>query len=118
MHQSLQLRAKLPYANDASFDSFHSQHNARLCLPETRIAILEDICTWIEGLDSGDKSIFWLNGMAGTGKSTVARTIAHKYAGLNKLGASFFFSGVLGTLAMPENFALPLQLIWHVLPSL
>ena len=30
--------------------------------------------------------------MAGTGKSTVARTVAREYHAQNKLGASFFFS--------------------------
>jgi len=36
--------------------------------------------------------IFWLNGMAGTGKSTIAQTIAHRYHDANLLGASFFCS--------------------------
>jgi hypothetical protein len=30
--------------------------------------------------------------MAGTGKSTIARTVAYKYSGQKRLGASFFFS--------------------------
>jgi hypothetical protein len=30
--------------------------------------------------------------MAGTGKSTIARTIAHEYYDKERLGASFFFS--------------------------
>jgi hypothetical protein len=37
------------------------------------------------------KPIFWLNGMAGTGKSTIARTIARSFADNGQLGASFFF---------------------------
>jgi hypothetical protein len=45
---------------------------------------------WAEGRD--ERCIFWLCGMAGTGKSTIARTIARKYFGQNHLGASFFFS--------------------------
>ncbi|KAF2183610.1 hypothetical protein K469DRAFT_582108, partial [Zopfia rhizophila CBS 207.26] len=36
--------------------------------------------------------IFWLNGLAGTGKSTIARTIARTYSEHGRLGASFFFS--------------------------
>lgn len=39
-----------------------------------------------------EKPIFWLCGMAGTGKSTVARTIAHDLAEQQRLTASFFFS--------------------------
>ena len=35
--------------------------------------------------------IFWLNGMAGTGKSTIALTIASEYHQKGKLGGSYFF---------------------------
>src|SRR5204863_7838822 len=34
----------------------------------------------------------WLNGMAGTGKSTIARTVAREFYSQGRLGASFFFS--------------------------
>ena len=36
--------------------------------------------------------IFWLTGLAGTRKSTIARTIARRYFEQRRLGASFFFS--------------------------
>lgn len=45
---------------------------------------------WIWSHDSS--CIFWLNGMAGTGKSTIARTIARKMNERKCLGASFFFT--------------------------
>ena len=35
--------------------------------------------------------MFWLNGMAGTGKSTVSRTMAKFFKQSKILGASFFF---------------------------
>lgn len=35
--------------------------------------------------------MFWLNGMAGTGKSTIARTVAQRLAEAGALGGSFFF---------------------------
>ena len=44
---------------------------------------------WAE--DAQGKCIFWLNGMAGTGKSTISRTIGHTFAENGQLGASFFF---------------------------
>jgi shikimate kinase len=37
------------------------------------------------------KSIFWLKGMAGTGKSTISWTVAESLKNTNYLGASFFF---------------------------
>jgi len=42
--------------------------------------------------DSNSKCIFWLNGMAGTGKSTISRTIALELAEKKRLAASFFFT--------------------------
>jgi MoxR-like ATPase len=57
---------------------------------DTRVDVLKQITTWAE--ESHGECIFWLNGMAGTGKSTIARTIARKYYELGNLGASFFFS--------------------------
>jgi hypothetical protein len=80
--------AKLPIATGASFDSHNQEHNAR-CLPNTRTELLDQITKWADDKDS--KPIFWLSGMAGTGKSTIARTIAHSFASHDQLGASFFF---------------------------
>jgi hypothetical protein len=79
----------LPYAAQAVFNSSDTQHDP-LCLPDTRIDVLEQIRAWADGTNK--KCIFWLNGFAGTGKSTIARTIARKYYDQNRLGGSFFFS--------------------------
>ncbi len=48
--------------------------------------------------------VFWLDGMAGTGKSTIARTIARRCADAKMLGASFFFSRDGGDLANVRKF--------------
>ncbi|EMD58222.1 hypothetical protein COCSADRAFT_351273 [Bipolaris sorokiniana ND90Pr] len=85
--QKLDL-AKLPVAIGASFNSHNEEHNAR-CLPNTRTELLDEITTWVNNKDG--KSIFWLSGMAGTGKSTIARTVAQSFASRGQLGASFFF---------------------------
>ncbi|KAF4545816.1 Vegetative incompatibility protein HET-E-1 [Lasiodiplodia theobromae] len=85
--QKLDL-SKLPTAKDASFDSHADEHDAR-CLPETRVTLREDIKKWAE--DKHSECIFWLNGMAGTGKSTISRTVAQSFADEGVLGASFFF---------------------------
>jgi NACHT domain len=50
------------------------------------------------------KCIFWLSGMAGTGKSTISRTVAHTFAGQNRLGGSFFFTRGKGDLALTTKF--------------
>ena len=67
--------SKLPYADGANFDS-HGRQNEPYCLLDTRVDILCQIIKW--SADPYQKTIFWLNGMAGTGKSTIARTIIYR----------------------------------------
>ena len=43
-------------------------------------------------MDKSDQHVFWLNGLAGTGKSTIAQTFAETSFADGKLGASFFCS--------------------------
>ncbi len=80
--------AKLPIAKHATFDSHVDEHDAR-CHPDTRVDLMQKITTWAD--DSQSECIFWLNGMAGTGKSTISRTVAQSFADKGVLGASFFF---------------------------
>ncbi|KAH8585978.1 putative F-box and wd40 domain protein [Bisporella sp. PMI_857] len=77
----------LPIAENAPFDSYDKRHDP-LCLPNTRTGVLHEIISWFT---QDKKCIFWLNGAAGTGKSTIARTVARKYFKEKRLGASFFF---------------------------
>jgi adenylylsulfate kinase-like enzyme len=48
--------------------------------------------------------IFWLEGMAGTGKSTIARTTARELHGRGHLGAGFFFTHCGGDVGRAELF--------------
>ena len=73
-----------------------------ICLEDTRVGLLQDILRWSK--TPGDACIFWLNGMAGTGKSTIARTVARKWDDEKRLGASFFFSRGQGDLAHASKF--------------
>lgn len=88
--------SKLLYADGANFDSPERQ-NEPYCLPDTRVDILHQIMKW--STDPCQKTIFWLNGMAGTGKSTIAQTIARNLTEQNRLAASFFFSKGRGDLS-------------------
>jgi hypothetical protein len=60
------------------------------CTPGTRVSLLEDLMTWASASDSS--CVFWLNGLAGTGKSTIARTLCERLDERGLLGASFFIS--------------------------
>ncbi|EMT63116.1 Vegetative incompatibility protein HET-E-1 [Fusarium odoratissimum] len=81
---------QLPYVSDAVWDSHAEEHNAT-CLENTRKDILREIKDWAEDTTDQSKTVFWLNGMAGTGKSTISRTIARSLSEAGRLGASFFF---------------------------
>ena len=56
----------------------------------TRRDVLSQLENWSN--DERDKRVFWLNGLAGTGKSTIAQTFAEMSFADGKLGASFFCS--------------------------
>ena len=60
------------------------------CMTGTRREILSDLENWLN--DDQDKRVFWLNGLAGTGKSAIAQTFAETSFVSGKLGASFFCS--------------------------
>ena len=91
----------LPYAVDAPFDSYHRQHELT-CLKNTRVDVLRQIFDWADGQD--ERCIFWVNGLAGTGKSTIARTVACEYSERKRLGASFFFSRGGGDVSHAGKF--------------
>jgi len=60
------------------------------CLRGTRKGVLREIERWLTGKQ--EQRVFWLNGLAGTGKSTIAQTFAETSFADGKLGASFFCS--------------------------
>ncbi|KAF2189112.1 hypothetical protein K469DRAFT_702842, partial [Zopfia rhizophila CBS 207.26] len=93
--------SRLPYAEDAPFNSYSKQHEPT-CLSNTRVDLLQEIYNWANGQD--ERCIFWLNGLAGTGKSTIARTVARKYFDQRCLGASFFFSRGGGDVSHAGKF--------------
>ncbi|KAI3055665.1 hypothetical protein CBS147353_11284 [Aspergillus niger] len=83
---ALNLRFSLPIAENAFWNSY--QHED-LCLEGTRVQTRSQITQWADSAES--ECIFWLNGGAGTGKSTIARTVAQSFEAKGQLGASFFF---------------------------
>jgi hypothetical protein len=79
--------------------------------------LLHHIQGWAK--DQSSKPIFWLNGAAGTGKSTIARTVARTFADQQLLGASFFFKKGEGERGEAKRFftTIATQLA-HRLPEL
>ena len=91
----------LPTARDAPFNAFQRQHDPT-CLPDTRVDLLREIYDWADGKDS--PGIFWLSGLAGTGKTTIAHTVAAHYHAKGRLAASFFFSRAGGDVSHAGKF--------------
>ncbi|KDQ60044.1 hypothetical protein JAAARDRAFT_113786, partial [Jaapia argillacea MUCL 33604] len=59
------------------------------CLAGTRVQVLDSL-TEILHLDS-ESRLLWLTGVAGSGKSTIANSMAERFYNLQRLGASFRF---------------------------
>jgi hypothetical protein len=97
MSRDDQLLKTISYIGDAVYDSYENRRH-RPCLPQTRVDILHKITDW--ATSHSDKHIFWLRGQAGTGKSTIALTMA-KYFDQpgDVILASFFFKRGSGDLA-------------------
>ncbi|KAG9910792.1 hypothetical protein KCU98_g2374, partial [Aureobasidium melanogenum] len=79
---------RLPFAEQAPFDS-HTKQDHPLYLEDTRTEVLKEMRAWTYAAD--ESCISWLDGAAGTGKSTIARTVARDFHERKELGASFFF---------------------------
>jgi hypothetical protein len=92
---------KLDSVSDASFDSFANRDEVE-CLQGTRADVLHLIMQW--AVSPCQKSVFWLKGMAGTGKSTISRTVAKSLKDANHLGANFFFKRGEGDRGNAKKF--------------
>ncbi|KAG8788486.1 hypothetical protein FRC12_014527 [Ceratobasidium sp. 428] len=84
------LRA-LPDAPAAIYCSKESSSLRRgRCTPDTRVELLQQLQEW--ACDDQAPKIYWLNGMAGTGKTTIAYSLCEYLQTTQKLGGSFFCS--------------------------
>jgi len=73
-----------------TIEAGHSSGNRQGCLRGTRGDVLLQLELWLK--DEQDHHVFWLNGLAGTGKTTIAQTFAEIGFADGNLGASFFCS--------------------------
>ncbi|KAJ7711411.1 WD40 repeat-like protein [Mycena olivaceomarginata] len=77
------------------FEARYGGLDRNTCTPGTREDIIKDIISWCKDTSRGAPSLYWLSGMAGMGKSTIAATICRKLdddGDASRLAASFFCS--------------------------
>ena len=71
------------------------------CLPGTRVDLLNSITHWV--YFRPEQRVLWLHGLAGSGKSTIATTVANLFRRQNRLGAFLFFNRDVAELSQPGN---------------
>ncbi|KAF9547029.1 YVTN repeat-like/Quino protein amine dehydrogenase [Agrocybe pediades] len=85
------LLRTLEPVHDARYNSAYSTTvERRGCTSSTREQILEDLRTWAN--DPTSAKVFWLNGMAGTGKTTILYSFCQWLEDNSRLGGNFFCS--------------------------
>ncbi|KAF5338780.1 hypothetical protein D9758_012093 [Tetrapyrgos nigripes] len=90
---------KLLYMKGASWNK------NRACLPGTRTTIIEQVMTWATHKNSSDAAkIFLLTGVAGSGKSSIAHSVAQRCFEEKTLLTSFFFHRETAGLNAPDGF--------------
>ncbi|RXW16147.1 hypothetical protein EST38_g9708 [Candolleomyces aberdarensis] len=73
--------------------------DAPKCHPETRVAVQEEVVSWICDGDSDEdrEGIMWVTGPAGSGKTAIMGSVADGCQGKGILGATHFFSSFSGS---------------------
>ncbi|KAF8509646.1 quinon protein alcohol dehydrogenase-like superfamily [Hysterangium stoloniferum] len=74
-------------------------NSGKICLSGTRKSILAEITDWAKHpIDDNFPCIFFLHGVAGSGKSAIAHTIARQFHEDKRLGSSYCFDRNVSTL--------------------
>ncbi|QRV93672.1 hypothetical protein RhiJN_21690 [Ceratobasidium sp. AG-Ba] len=85
------LMQKLDPVRQARYNSsIASQVGRTSCTANTRQSVLLELQNWVNNPHSA--KIYWMNGMAGTGKTTIAYTLCELLESSHQLAASFFCS--------------------------
>ncbi|CAE6405547.1 unnamed protein product [Rhizoctonia solani] len=81
--------ALLSPVKSAYYDSNSLTHvSERLCTSGTCVKPLSELSSWATNVDSA--SVYWMSGLPGTGKTTIATTLCRKLEAQKHLAATFF----------------------------
>ncbi|VDB96258.1 unnamed protein product [Peniophora sp. CBMAI 1063] len=83
----------------------------RGCTPGTRTEILDTILTWAKDSSASNAPVFWISGLAGQGKSTIAYTVCERLKRDGVPVISYFCSDQLDT--SQEMLVVP-TLVYHL----
>ncbi|KAF9528032.1 hypothetical protein CPB83DRAFT_855213 [Crepidotus variabilis] len=98
---------KLSPIDDARFNSsFASTVHRQSCTPETRKAVLALLQEWADNPDAA--KVFWMSGIAGTGKTTVTYSFCEWLEAEQLLGGNYFCSRLTAQSSEPQ----------HILPTI
>ncbi|CCO35728.1 Vegetative incompatibility protein HET-E-1 [Rhizoctonia solani AG-1 IB] len=90
--QAVEARlARMSPSMSATYNSAESADvQRRSCTPGTREPQIKSLLEWARAPGTG--RTYWMNGMAGTGKTTITHSVCTKLDRASQLGASFFCS--------------------------
>lgn len=91
IHSSHLLDCRFLEDYRATYDAMRCGGPLKACLPGTRVAVLEQVKEWALNRSPTAPNIFWLSGLALTGKSAIAVSIADWADERAILGGSYFF---------------------------
>jgi hypothetical protein len=90
---------KLGQVEEANFDAGTTNLRGP-CTPETREQILSELMEW--ALDDTKPTVYWLSGMAGTGKTTISYSFCERLRKAGLLSASFFCTRTIDATRDPK----------------
>ena len=97
---------RLPHAENAAYRTRQAPDDQETqgCMEGTREQILADLEQW--AVNDAAK-VLWLNGMAGTGKTSIAHSLSERLDKNQILGASFFCSRSASQAVRDARFIIP-----------
>ncbi|KAJ7790627.1 hypothetical protein B0H14DRAFT_2396303 [Mycena olivaceomarginata] len=94
MNQFKELQfIKEKFADHVAVQHKFTDQSKSLCAPGTRVQIQEDMRQWLSPDSSSCEHIFWITGIAGSGKSTLSATVVENlHENKTPVAAQFFIS--------------------------
>ncbi|KAJ7848277.1 hypothetical protein B0H14DRAFT_2356841, partial [Mycena olivaceomarginata] len=94
MNQFTELQSiKDKLASHVAAQHKFTDQSKSLCAPDTRVEIQADILKWLSPQPGTKERIFWITGIAGSGKSTLSATLVNNLRRKSTpVAAQFFIS--------------------------